>query len=91
MWGDGDMFINLMHGLADQPNLDNGAMVLDEPCVRGAPTCGELRFEVCLGFHGRGNEVRERSRRGQETFARNLGGDVDLNAGFRCGSRSLGP
>ncbi|MNT79258.1 hypothetical protein D3C72_2185750 [compost metagenome] len=34
--GDGDTLVDHVHGLADKPEFDDRAMVLDEPRVRGA-------------------------------------------------------
>ena len=40
--GAGDVFVDLMHGLADQAELRHRAMVLDETRVRGATGGAQL-------------------------------------------------
>ena len=58
--GDRHALVDLVHGLADQAELDHRAVVLDEARVRGAAGGRELGRTPGLGLDRRADEVDER-------------------------------
>ena len=62
----GDAFINLMDGMADQSELDHRTVILDEAGIRGAARSRELGSSPGDLDHGVDHEVEERAARRQE-------------------------
>src|ERR1700744_6637132 len=73
--GDGRGLVDLVHGLADQAELDHRAKGADEPGVRCAAGGGELRIAAGDVADGGGGEVGEGAGLGQEGLAADLRGD----------------